>query len=178
MNVDKKGLVSRNLSVKTCNSTKRFLELDLLPIIGCIWGLSIEENASFLYRVWVGLSSAETNNYLTHSICTKPVSNRAEQLSLLIRPNNHTKKMRLFVTIILVCCFLGTIQAGSEPLQCHQGSFHLQKTGTEVTPCSSSKAKSCQIVYNRSKMSITQSCITTLCSVSLCYNNTIIENLA
>ncbi|KAI6186292.1 hypothetical protein M3Y98_00117100 [Aphelenchoides besseyi] len=76
-------------------------------------------------------------------------------------------KMRTFV--IAIVCFAGlSLVLGQNSdktiLQCHQGNFNINKTGTEVTPCASSKAQSCQIVFLKSKQTVNQTCINTLCS--------------
>lgn len=133
-----------------------------------VFGDYVQPKKSLVFTLSIiRIKLCQPNNWPGLSFEYKSRLGLSEQLSLLIRPNKRTRKMRLFVPIILIiCCFLGTIQAGSEPLQCHQGNFHIKQTGTEVTPCSSSKAKSCQIVYTRSTMRVVQSCITTLCSVS------------
>lgn len=73
--------------------------------------------------------------------------------------------MRVFLALfVAILYFVSGISAKSTPLQCHQGTFSLKKTGTQVTTCTSSSAKSCQIVFNKSAQTVVQSCSTSYCS--------------
>ncbi|KAI6220852.1 hypothetical protein M3Y99_01588800 [Aphelenchoides fujianensis] len=76
--------------------------------------------------------------------------------------------MRTFAAVLVLFLGLSVVfgadDAKDKPLQCHQGTFSINKTGTLTTPCESSKAQSCQIVYSLEKKTVTQTCIDTLCS--------------